>query len=95
MASKPLRRFAAGRGVQLQQAHAAGAGASTNITITGIRKGDDLVSVFELQPPTAGAGNAIVANRTAATTITANDTIQISVATTGNQVLVTWLRKAR
>ena len=69
---------------------AAGAAANTAITITGIKPGDQLVAVLELQPPTAASGNAIVANRTSATTITGPNTIRISAGTAGNQVLVIW-----
>jgi hypothetical protein len=77
-------------GAQLKVAYAAGAAANTNITISGIKTSDVLVSVLEIQPPTATSGNTIVADRTAATTIYATNTIRISENTTGNQVLVLW-----
>ena len=93
MAETGLPKFKSrlvGKGVHLKSGFAAGAGANTNITVTGIRPGDQLVAVYELQPPTAGSGGAIVAERSTQTTITANDTIQISQSTTGNQVQTWW-----
>jgi hypothetical protein len=63
---------------------AAGAGANADITVTGIRGGDILIQVLEL--PASGAA----VDRTAAATIQAANTIRISAATTGNQVLVRW-----
>lgn len=87
------RKFRAqllGKGLELRVGFAAGAAANTDITISGIKPIDVLVAVLELQPPTAAAGNAIVADRTSATNITAVDTIRISAATTGNQVLALW-----
>jgi len=87
---RSLRARLAGAGIDLKVGFAAGAAANTNITVTGIKPGDAIVSVLELQPPTAASGNAIVADRTSATTITAANTIRISAATTGNQVLVVW-----
>jgi hypothetical protein len=85
-----LRRLAAqflGRGVELRAAVAAGAAANTPISVPGIKRGDVLVAVLELQPPTATSGNAIVADRAGQTTV-GNGSIQIATATTGNQLLV-------
>lgn len=94
-----LRKFAAklaGFGAQLNIAFAAGAAADTNITITGIKPGDEVVGAFEIQPPTAASGNAIKTNLTAEIKITANDTIQCdTTATTGNQVLIFWVSNPR
>jgi len=84
-----------GRGWILKRAFAAGAAADTNIAITGIKVVDLLVSVFELQPPTAGSGDAIVADRTAITSITSDGNIQVAgQATTGNQLDVWYFTRA-
>lgn len=80
-----------GRPPWIRFALAPGATANTAITISGIQRHHTLLSVLELQPPTAAAGNAIVADRAGVTTITTNNTIQISVSTAGNQLLVIWL----
>ena len=90
MPMRDLRARFAGGGLELMVGFAAGAAANTAITITGIKPGDQLVAVLELQPPTAASGNAIVANHTSATTITGPNTIRISAGTAGNQVLVIW-----
>jgi hypothetical protein len=85
-----LRRLAAqflGRGVELKAAVAAGAAANTPISVPGIKRGDVLVAVLELQPPTATSGSAIVADRAGQTTV-GNGSIQIATATTGNQLLI-------
>lgn len=84
----------AGRGLDLRQAHAVGVGANVDITIPGIRKGDHIVSVFQLDAPNGTGTALIVANRTAQTIIQADNTIRISVATNSpanSQVLVTYL----
>lgn len=85
-----LRARLLGRGLDLKVGFAAGAAANTDIALPGIKPGDLLVSVLELQPPTATTGNTIVADRTAVTTISGPDTIRLSVATTGNQLLAIW-----
>jgi hypothetical protein len=85
-----LRKLAAqflGRGVELKAAVAAGAAANTPISVPGIKRGDVLVAVLEMQPPTASSGSAIVADRAGQTTV-GNGTIQIATATTGNQLLI-------
>lgn len=88
--SRAYRARLTGQGLDLRVGVAAGAAANTAIALAGIRPGDVLVAVLELQPPTATSGNAIVANRTAQTTIPTADTIQLAVPTTGNQLLVLW-----
>lgn len=93
MATRTIRNVAArfaGRVPQLKVAAVAGANANTNITVTGINKGDLIVSVLEIQPPTAGSGNAIANDRTATTSITAANTIQCTQSTASNQLLVLW-----
>jgi hypothetical protein len=54
-------------GSRLRVTVASGADANTNIPISGITSSDVLVSVLELQPPTASSGNAIKADQTANT----------------------------
>lgn len=77
-------------GSKLKVSYASGADANTNITVSGITTSDILVSVLELQPPTASSGGAIKSDQTANTTIYSNNTIRISQSTAGNQVLVIW-----
>jgi hypothetical protein len=97
MASKQLRKFGqflGGKGLQLKSGFAGGAAANTNITITGIKKTDQVCWALELQPDTAGAGGGpILQDRTALITITADNTIQINAITTGKQVWVVWLTR--
>jgi len=77
-------------GSKLNVSYAAGAAANTNIPITGITTSDVLVSVLEIQPPTATSGDTIKSDQTANATIYSNGNIRISQNTTGNQVLVIW-----
>ncbi len=79
-----------GAGAELKTAVVAGAAANTAITVSGIKPADALVAVLEYQPPTAASGNAIVAERSSVTTISAADEIKLSVNTSGNQLLVVW-----
>jgi hypothetical protein len=79
-----------GRGPVLKQAIAAGANTNVSITVTGLGLSDEIVSVFELQPPTASSGSAIANDRTSVATIYAADTLRINANTTGNQILITW-----
>lgn len=88
--SRKYRALLTGAGLELKAGFAAGAAANTNITLTGIKPTDALVTVLELQPPTAASGDAIVADRTSVTTIPAANTIKLTQATTGNQLLVLW-----
>jgi hypothetical protein len=78
-----------GAGVDLRVAVAAGAAANTDIGVPGIKPGDVLVAVLELQPPTAASGNAIVGDRAGVAAVL-QDAIRLSVNTTGNQLLVIW-----
>lgn len=80
-----VRKFGAlwgGRQPALTQALVAGAAANTNIPIAGISTRDQLISVIEV-PASAAA-----VDRTAATSITSAGNIQVTAATTGNQLLV-------
>ena len=71
----------------------AGAEVNTNIAIAGIGTEDTLVSVLEIQPPTASSGNTVASDRTAVTAITSAGNIQCTEITTGNQLLVIWYNK--
>lgn len=86
---RDLRARLTGAGVELKVAVVAGADANTDIPLAGIKPGDALIAVLELQPPTAAAGNAVVADHAGETTIK-KGAISLSVATTGNQLLVLW-----
>jgi len=77
-------------GSKLKVSYADGANANTNIPITGITTSDVLVSVLEIQPPTAISGSTIKSDQTANATIYSNGNIRISQSTAGNQVLVVW-----
>lgn len=89
MLFRDLRARLTGAGVELKMGVAAGAAANTDIAVPGIKATDALVAVLELQPPTATAGNAIVADRAAQTTLK-DGAISISVSTAGNQLLIVW-----
>jgi hypothetical protein len=95
MALTGLRGFRArllGGGLAFGRRVAAGAAANTNITVTGIKPGDQIISCYEMQPPTAGSGSAVVADRASEVKVTAVNTIQLTTtATTGNQLDVFWL----
>ncbi len=71
----------------VSQVATAGAAADADITATGIRPGDELISVIELADG--------YADRTANASIHAADTIRISDATAGDRLLVTWRRPVR
>lgn len=89
MGLRAIRSWLTGSGVELKAAVVNGAAANTDIAVAGIKKGDHLVAVLELQPPTAVAGNAIVGDRASVTTVQ-NGSIKLSVGTAGNQLLVLW-----
>lgn len=84
---KRLARNRAGRDPELCFTVVAGAGANTNIAVSGAKVGrDQLVSVLEI--PTS----ASIVDRTAATSITSDGNIQCTSSTSGNQVLVVWYK---
>jgi len=88
-----LARRVAGNPAELCVNVVSGAGSATNIAISGIERNDLLVSVLELQPPTAASGNAVKGDRTAEASITSSGNIQLSTtSTTGNQLLVIWYK---
>jgi hypothetical protein len=65
---------------------AAGAGANSDITVTGIKLGDQIVSVIEAASAIATLDN----ERSALTTITADGIIRISASTSGKTLIVIW-----
>ena len=67
--------------IKIQEAVVAGAAADTDITVTGIALGDTLISVVEF-------AGGVPTSRTSTTTITAANTIQCSVVTTGDVLVV-------
>ncbi len=80
-----------GKGFKLGVGFAAGTTADTDITITGIKIGDVIISALVLQPPTASSGSAISADLVAECIITAANTIQFTdTSTANNQVLIIW-----
>jgi|GEM_PF-4730775 len=89
MMFRDLRARLTGAGMELKIAVAPGAAANTDIAVPGIKATDVLVGVLELQPPTATAGDAIVADRAAQTTVK-DGAISISESTAGNQLLIVW-----
>ena len=95
MAQSKLRSRWTGRGVYLRGGFATGAAADTNIAMTGIRIGDEVVFAAEVVPPT-GAGATLKTNLTAEIKITAANVIQCDTTnTTGNQVLILWLHNEK
>jgi hypothetical protein len=74
-----------GRGVALRRAVATGGAANAALTATGVKLGDDVISVWEL---VAGVPTT---DRTATTTVTANDVVKCSASTAGN-VLDIWVQ---
>lgn len=63
----------------------AGAAADTNITVTGIKVGDIVQTCVEFTPSTS------IVDLTSNVTITADDTIQIDVDTTGDDLFMVFL----
>ena len=63
----------------------AGAGANTNIAVAGIKRKDALVAAIEVP------ASAALVDRTSATSITSDGNIQCTAATTGNQLLVSYV----
>lgn len=79
-----LAARASGRPRELKFTIASGAGANTNIAISGIKRNSLLVSVIEIP------ASAAVVDRTATTSVTSDGNIQCTASTSGNQVLVVW-----
>lgn len=76
----------AGKPAALNEVVVNGAGANTNIPVTGIKTTDLLVSVLEYRSPATagGAGVKPVVDRTSATSITSAGNIQVTAATNGD-----------
>jgi hypothetical protein len=95
-----LRKFRAvlgGRGAQIKFGFAVGVAADTNMTITGIKLGDEIIAAIQVDAPN-GTGTALaIANRTSVAKVTAADTIQCTAQATNSpansQVWVLWLSK--
>lgn len=68
---------------------ATGAGANTNIAVTGITTSDTLLSVIEVP-----AATTTLVDRTSTSSITSAGNIQCTQSTSGNQVLVIWYNKS-
>lgn len=84
MAAPTIRKWAArfgGRTPILKAAVGTGAGANTNIAVTGIRVDDVIVAAIEF---TAGVPSIVPA------TVTSSGNIQSTSVTTGNTLVVLW-----
>ncbi|MER3439306.1 MAG: hypothetical protein C4346_17915 [Chloroflexota bacterium] len=90
---RDYRAILAGAGVEFRVAVVSGGAANTSLPVPGIRPRDALVAVLEFRPiPTALPGSptpVIVGERSAITTVLPG-AIQLSVNTSGNQLLVLW-----
>jgi hypothetical protein len=96
MSQHSERAKLAGIGMSLQASAVAGAAADTNIAVTGIKLGDIIVAAFELQPPTAGSGNAVKSTLTSEIKLLSDGDIQCDTTnTTGNQILLLWIAVGR
>lgn len=91
---KRVRSRTTGRGLDLRVGFATGVAANTNMTITGIKKGDIIVSMLNLAAPAEASGGAVFADVTSTAKITAANTVQNTSATNGatsRQILVIWI----
>lgn len=94
--SKKFRARVAGRGVDIKVGFALGAAANTNITITGIKPGDQIISMLNLRDTAEAQEGLIFADVTSTAKITAANTVQNTSATNGTakrQILVIWASK--
>lgn len=66
-----------------------GAGADTDIAVSGIKETDSLLFCLE-----SAASTALLTDRTSATSITSDGNIQCSTATTGDKLLVVWQKRS-
>lgn len=73
----------------IKEAIVSGAGADTNIAVTGIATEDQLIAVWEKD----GSTHALT-SRTSTTSITSAGNIQCTVATTGDTLMVLWLDRS-
>lgn len=88
-ATRRRRANFSGRGLDYRQNVVAGAAANTNMTLTGIRPGKDIiVSVITISTAAAGA----FVDDTANTTIYAADVIRSTTNNTGRSLLVSWIK---
>ena len=83
-----LRGILAGGGIALKQGFGSGTTANADISITGIKPGDVIVSAFEI----TDAASVLKTDLTSEIAITAAGKVQCTTTnTSSNQVLVTWL----
>lgn len=89
-----MRKALAGRGVQIRVGYATGAAANTAMTITGIKPGDEILSMLNLRAnDEVAAAGPVFADVTATATVSAADAVKNTSATngaTGRQILVIW-----
>lgn len=90
MSSRRHRAQLVGRGWRLRRKFVAGAGPNVSITVTGLRKGDEIISVLEVQGTTTTSGDTFSADRTAVSSIYADNTLRVSVTTAGRQLDILW-----
>lgn len=93
---KRKRSQLAGRGWALRCGFATGVAANTNMTITGIKKGDEIVAMLNLAGVAEASGGMVFADVTATAKITAANTVQNTAATNGaagRQILVFWISR--
>jgi hypothetical protein len=92
--SRRFRSRMTGGGIQLKRGFCAGAGPNVNMTLTGIKPGDEIVSVLEVQGTTSSSGDTIAADRTAVARIVSQNTIRLVDQTSaGRQLEVLWWSK--
>jgi len=88
-----IRSLLTGKGgMRFKSFKATGAAADTNITCTGIKLGDVIVSAWEVETLDITSGSPFLTDVSQDIRITAADTIQCDTEdTTGNHVIITWL----
>lgn len=92
--SRKYRSRLVGGGLQLKRFAATGAGPNVAITVTGIKPGDEIVSVLELQGTTSTSGDTVAADRTSVAKITGQNQIKLTDQTSaGRQLDVLWWSK--
>lgn len=88
-ATKRKRALASGRGLEYRTNVVAGAAANNSMTLTGIRKGKDiLVSVITISTAAAGA----FVDDTANTTIYADNALRSTTDNSNRSLLVSWIK---
>lgn len=90
MTLRDVRAKLIGAGLELRKAVVSGATPNADIAVAGLKRTSVLVSVLEFQPPTATAGNAIVAERVGVASVPQDGVLRVNADTSGNQLLVEW-----